>query len=103
MNADGTTLYSVVNTRDINNVITINSEIINISKWLKLNKLSLNVAKTKAMLFRSPQKLISYPVLNIDGHNIEFEKSFNYLGIVIDENLKCKIHIILIAKKNIYI
>ena len=59
--------------------------------------------KLNLCVFNSPQKLISYPVLNIYGHGMEFVKSFNYLGIVIDENLKCKIHIILIAKKNIYI
>ena len=40
-------------------------------KWLKANKLSLNVKKTKFMIFHIPQKKIESPVLQIVGINIE--------------------------------
>ena len=48
-----------------------NNKIINelnkINNWLKANKLSLNVKKTKFMIFRKPQKKVEIPVLHIGG------------------------------------
>ncbi len=38
---------------------TINNELVNINDWLNLNKLSLNIQKTKYMIFHTPQK--KYP------------------------------------------
>ena len=53
--ADDTTLYTTLDTQeDINDIV--NDELVKINNWLKVNKLSLNVAKTKAMLFHMPQK-----------------------------------------------
>ena len=42
----------------------VNTEIKKISKWLKINKLSLNIKKTKYIIFKNKQKLINYK-LNI--------------------------------------
>ena len=54
--ADDTTLCS---TLKINADATqLNMELNNVSRWLNLNKLSLNVKKTKAMAFHMPQKKI---------------------------------------------
>ncbi len=47
-------------------------ELNNVSHWLNLNKLSLNVKKTKAMAFHMPQKKIIQPNIQINGSNIEF-------------------------------
>ena len=56
--ADDTTLYTTLNTQeDINDIW--NGELVKINNWLKVNKLSLNVAKTKAMLFHIHQKNFS--------------------------------------------
>ena len=47
----------------------INSDLKYIDRWLKANKLSLNVAKTEFMVISSRQKLQSltdYTVMNID-------------------------------------
>ena len=41
----------------------INKDISHITTWLESNKLSLNIDKTKAMLFHQPQKKISKPTL----------------------------------------
>ena len=52
--ADDTTLCS---TLKVNTDATqLNMELNNVSRWLNLNKLSLNVKKTKAMAFHMPQK-----------------------------------------------
>ena len=69
--ADDTTLYTTLNTQeDINDIL--NDELVKIYNWLKVNNLSLNVAKTKAMLFYMPQKQILNLQLKIAGSNIEF-------------------------------
>ena len=63
--ADDTTLCS---TLKINaDAKKLNRELNNVSHWLNLNKLSLNVKKTKAMVFRMPQKKIIQPNLQING------------------------------------
>ncbi|KAI0239321.1 hypothetical protein LSAT2_009969, partial [Lamellibrachia satsuma] len=45
----------------------INTELHNIAEWLKLNKLSLNINKTKYMIFQMPNKNVIVPTLTIDG------------------------------------
>ena len=80
----------------------INSELINISKWLSVNKLSMNTVKTKYMIFHLPQRHISkIPELNISINNVPLEKvsEFNFLGITIDETLSWKPHITKVCNK----
>ena len=45
---------------------TINGELNNISNWLASNKLSLNVRKTKFLIFYSDKKTIAYPHLHMN-------------------------------------
>ena len=62
--ADDTTLYTTLDTQEnINDIL--NDELVQINNWLKVNKLSVNVAKTKAMLFHMPQKQIHNPRLTL--------------------------------------
>ena len=63
------------------------------SRWLNLNKLSLNVNKTKAMAFHMPQKKIIQPNIQINGSNIEFVEKFVFLGITINNKLNWNSHI----------
>ena len=97
--ADDTALSTTLNTSDKNHETNLNSELKLVSDWLKLNRLSLNTLKTKAMLFHTPQKPVTYPKLLINSQEIEFVKDFNYLGICIDENLKWKTHTDIVSKK----
>ena len=76
MYADDTTLYC-----NINQTITAetsNRELIKISQWLGANKLLLNVAKTKFMVFYASKKSVIYPELQINGNNIERVTQFNF-------------------------
>ena len=91
MYADDTTLYC-----NINQTITaetINRELIKISQWLQANKLSLNVAKTKFMVFHASKKSVIYPELQINGNNIERVTQFNFLGLILESNLSWNKHI----------
>ena len=79
----------------------INLELDNISEWLSINKLSLNVKKTKYMIFHTKQKNISNIKLDleINKHPIERVHDFNFLGLTIDENVSWKEHIQKVSAK----
>ena len=58
---------------------TLNKEVRKISTWLACNNyLSLNIDKTKLMIFHTKQRSIIYPDLSINSTLIEKVKSFNY-------------------------
>ena len=100
--ADDTTLGACLshfgrNNQEIRN--NINNELNAISDWLKVNKLSLNAQKTKAMIFHTPKKRPNFPNLEIDQVQIEYVKNFNYLGIIFDNNMTWKNHVEMIRKK----
>ena len=95
--ADDTTLCS---TLKVNTDATqLNMELNNVSRWLNLNKLSLNVKKTKAMAFHMPQKKIIHPNIQINGSNIEFVDNFVFLGITINNKLNWNSHINKVTNK----
>ena len=95
--ADDTTLSSTLNTfsdniQNDNLESLINDELLKINEWLKINKLSLNIAKSKYMTFQRTNKNVQTLALKIDNINIEQVKEFNFLGLIIDTNLNWKIH-----------
>src|ERR1043165_1920485 len=78
-----------------------NHELTTISSWFRANKLSLNIDKTKFILFRSRRKLLpAYNYrLTIDGQQIMQTESCKFLGVYLDQNLTWKEHITQISKK----
>ena len=78
-----------------------NLEMNKVSTWFKANRLSLNVNKTKYMIFRNEKmpKIDNNFELMIDGVKIErvgkdFEtKSFKFVGVNLDEFLNWEYHI----------
>ena len=97
MYADDTTLYCNIN--QLFSDDAINRELHKISNWLSSNKLSLNVKKTKCMMFHSAQRKVTHPKLIINNVQIEMVKQFNFLGIIISSTLKWNSHIDYISKK----
>ena len=100
MYADDTTIY--FNLEDFDNLTKetdINRELEKVNIWLKLNKLSLNTQKTKLMLFHRKQKHLDEINVVINGIEIEHVPSFNFLGIMLDENLSWKSHIEMVGNK----
>ena len=99
--ADDTALSTTLNafnSLNENAEVEINQEL-NINDWFKLNKLSLNPNKIKAMYFHSPNKVVQPMNLKIDNTDIEFVTHFNYLGIIIDTHLSWKSHTNMISQK----
>ena len=83
---DDTTLSSTLNTfndniQNDNLESLINDELLKINEWLKINKLSLNIAKSKYMTFQRTNKNVQMLTLKIDNINIEQVKEFNFLGL----------------------
>ena len=64
------------------------------TKWFVSNKLSLNVDKTKFIIFRTADKTIpTIPVITINSIEIRNVSEIKFLGVFIDELLNWKFHI----------
>ena len=72
---------------------SINDELLKINEWLQINKLSLNIAKSKFMIFQKIDKEMEVLTLKVDNMIIERVKEFNFLGLMLDTNLNWKKHI----------
>ena len=99
MYADDTTIsFNLEDFPLINKEEAINRELDKLNIWLKLNKLTLNVAKTKCMIFRKRRRIT--PVeLTIDGQEIDVVSQYRFLGIMLDETLSWKPHVDLVINK----
>ena len=109
--ADDTTLDNPLNTFDMigtehklsKSTLTnnLNSELNKIFDWLCVNKLSLNISKTKFMIFHYRQRRITdiIPDLKIKDCKLKHVTDFNFLGTVFDENLNWSLHTQKIANK----
>ena len=99
--ADDTTLFNPMADPNQRNSTIINTELKNVSKWLKINRLSLNTTKTKYMIFHHRQKSI-IPFTNdikLDNVTIEKVEKYNFLGFSLDEHMNWNNHIDKIAMK----
>ena len=98
--ADDTTLIEPICTfahHDLDSKIlseAANIELNRVVEWMSLNKLSLNVKKTKMMVFHYKQRKLGHIIPKLKINNIEIErvKEFNFLGITIDEHMSWKAH-----------
>ena len=78
----------------------VNTELKNVKTWLDVNRLSLNMDKTSFIIFKSPQHHLAEAV-NIKVWNISIKqiKYVKFLGVLLDENLSWKYHLIELSKK----
>ena len=79
----------------------INFELKKVSKWLRLNKLSLNAAKTEVIFFRSSRHSLNYDKVSIKMNGLKLTPVdyIKYLGMYIDKNLDWNQHIQELTKK----
>ena len=99
MYADDTTIYFNLEDFPANNrEQEINRELEKVNLWFQLNKLTLNVDKTKCMLFH---KRRAVPPINMSMNNIPIDivPHFNYLDIIQDEYLSWKAHVAMVSGK----
>ena len=105
--ADDTSLSSILQSFSANDNVNIlsskiNEELEKIYTWLAINKLSLNLKKTKFMIFHYKQKKIlphMVPHIQINNTDIDLVKEFNFLGLTVNEHLDWSSHCQLIANK----
>ena len=103
--ADDTTLKTSINiakqdqrsAKDLSNII--NYEFNKVNTWLKGNKLSLNIEKTKFMVFHKKNKNVPQIDIRINGKLIEQVDDFCFLGLTIDSALDWSAHIRKISGK----
>ena len=98
--ADDTALTcSLSASSDPTNSSRIEIELSKVSQWLKANKLTINVSKSKAMFFHTKQRSITLPDIILNQEKIEIVDTFNYLGIVFDRHLTWLGHVDSVASK----
>lgn len=87
MFADDTTV--TIKAKDIETAIRMmNSDLNRIYKWLNINKLKLNIEKTKWMLFANKTNITIIQNVKIGANSIERVNKIKYLGVIINEKLK---------------
>ena len=99
--ADDSNLF--MNGKDFSILETeLNKILKNISEWLKVNKLSLNVKKTHVMVFsKKNYSKIPKPEINlkIDGEVLSVVSKTKFLGVIIDDKLTWNDHTNFISGK----
>ena len=98
MYADDTDLFCNFNDPNFTEK-TLNDELKILTQLLNANKLSLNVGKTRLIVFHSARKVVKYPVLVINNTSIERVKNSNYLGLQLIYDLNWDKHKCVISLK----
>ena len=91
--ADDTVLTCSANSLDvISNCIQEDIDLL--KHWCDVNKLTINVKKTKIVLFNVKQELRSqFPSVKINNKPLEIVSQYKYLGITLDQELSMYSHI----------
>ena len=98
--ADDTCItYSAKKMKSLETVL--NYELKIISDWLNANRLSLNVDKSKLIIFKSKRKIINTDNFSIklNGCKLVSTENVKYLGLYLDKNLSFDYHINQLSKK----
>jgi hypothetical protein len=80
---------------------SLNRQMTNLSSWLTLNKLTLNLNKTETIFFGDARRIKECEdlVVNLNGAVIENKSFVKYLGVHIDQKLNWKKHISVVRGK----
>ena len=91
--ADDTVLYST-NIDEAEAHANIRNDIGNLYEWCNTNKLTVNIKKTKLMLFgtKGMLKRASYHDVYIGNEKLKYVNNFMYLGIKLDNHLTFESH-----------
>ena len=96
--ADDTNIYYEAETVQKLETV-INRELRELDTWLIVNRLSLNIAKTKFLVFHPYNKPMKQKItLKIHKKAISETEYIKYLGIMVDSTLSWNIHIDKISK-----
>ena len=97
--ADDTNIF--FSHKDFNSLSEIlNSEMCKLTHWCRANKLSINLKKSNFMVFRPRQRRQTFDLsIQIDNNNIDCVKETVFLGVILDEHLSWKPHILSVSRK----
>ena len=76
---------------------TVNNELEKVTQWIRANKLSLNLQKTKYMIFSNTIESLNSDII-LDNTPLENVSHIKFLGITVDNKLSWKPHIDAIRK-----
>ena len=92
MFADDSTLSCTIPKQYLHTIHhTINRELELVCNWLTANKISLNISKTKYVLFSCSHCAIDVPV-KLHGSEVDRTRSIKFLGVILDETLNFSDH-----------
>ena len=77
----------------------VNTELAKVSDWLVANKLTLNIKKSKCMIFSNKKKDRHELSVKINNKPLEKCSYYKYLGNIIDEKLNWGKHVEYVCKK----
>jgi hypothetical protein len=78
----------------------MNLELPNWVTWLQSNRLSLNVSKTHAMVFGTKNDILKKELkIKMNGITLDVVNKSKFLGVVIDDQINWKQHILYTSKK----
>jgi len=78
-------------------VNTVNTELVKVLQWIKANKLTLNVTKSKYMIFSNSLEELPDDIF-VDTTALEQVSNIKFLGVNVDNKLTWKHHISTITK-----
>lgn len=95
--AEDTTIFCAGD--DLKSLLDLVSiEMTTLKTWFDLNKLSLNLNKTKLMLFTN--RNVNIPVqVTVNEVNIELVQETKFLGVILDDKISWKSHVKYIGSK----
>ena len=100
--ADDTVIYITEESGE-SLVSRMNEVLKEVTEWLEVNKLKLNVSKTKSMIVGKQKFKYEIEQQGLEfracGEVIEVVKEIKYLGVIIDDKLKFSSHINYVCKK----
>ena len=80
-------------------LLKFNTLLCKVSVWLRTNLLSLNVGKTKYILFKNPRENIVHQKVTMESQEVSRigidlqQKTYKYLGVLIGEDLAFSEHL----------
>ena len=96
--ADDTTVF-LQNTNLAQVLTDISYEFSQVSEWLRSNRLSLNILKTKLIIFDNKISDTSNVSVSLDGHEVKASDQAKFLGITIDRKLSWKEHLSVVSSR----
>ena len=97
--ADDSTLSLEFRTLNYPTISLINSELENVNRWLKYNKIAINSDKTKFIIFSYRKNINFSPLIKIGGSTIQSADCIKFLGVFVDKHLKFNNHANYISSK----